>query len=88
MARLVDQLLRAEKGEKSSASSRPSYFYDFKRGLKASLRVFERVGKEADLDAVLSELVTTPAYVEVGKLAAKLEPLVRDLAERWRAAQR
>jgi hypothetical protein len=88
VARLVDQILRAEKGEKPSASSRPSYFHDFKRGLKASLRAFERVGKEADLDAVLSELVTTPDYVEVGKLAAELEPLVRDLAERWRAAQR
>jgi hypothetical protein len=88
VARLVDQILRAEKGEKSSASSCPSYFHDFKRGLKASLRAFERVGKEADLDAVLSELVTTPDYVEVGKLAAELEPLVRDLAERWRAAQR
>jgi DNA-binding ferritin-like protein (Dps family) len=89
VACLVDQLLRAEKGEsKSSASSRPSYFHDFKRGLKASLRVFEKVGKEADLDAVLLELVSTPDYVEVGKLAAELEPLVHDLAERWRAVQR
>ena len=87
VARLVDQLLRAGEESKPPAPLRPSYASDFKRGLRASLRVFEKVGQEADLDAVLSELVTTPDYAEVGELAARLEPLVRDLAERWRAAQ-
>jgi len=86
VARLVDRLLRAEE-KPPLIPPRPSYASDFKRGLRASLRVFERVQKEADLDAVLSELVTTPDYAEVGELAARLEPLVHDLAERWRAAR-
>ena len=86
--RLVDQLLRVEEVEsKSSTPPRPSYFQDLKRGLRASLRVFDRAREETELDAVLSELVTTPDYAEVGELAAELEPLVHDLAERWRAAQ-
>ncbi len=86
VARLVDQLLRAEE-KPSPVPPRPSYARDFKRGLRASLRVFERVRQETDLDAVLAELATTPEYAEVGELAAELEPLVHDLAERWRAAQ-
>jgi hypothetical protein len=86
VARLVDQLLRSEVEPEPPAPSRPSYARDFKRGLRASLRVFEKVSKETELDEVLAELVTTPDYAEVGKLAVELEPLVSDLAERWRAA--
>jgi len=85
--KLVDRLLRSENQAKSEEKEYPGqHAQALRRSLRSTLRTFRQIQKELATEQVIA-LVSTPQGAEVGALAAELEPLIRDLAARWRTAQ-